>query len=186
MSAMLKINRMCNREGQRCYLDAGFGGGVSWDGDAEQRPPPPPPQPSLPGGLLGWGEKQVFLLKYWGWDNLLPTSQNYKGLNEGRLMCEIFKFSMCEKDYELFSWNLSPAPQAPWKLRTVWFFSCESRPAQYHLDGTISISLVRYVQTLKAFENSDTVECRWYLIIFFFHFIFLLSVWDGPRKKQTP
>lgn len=152
-----------------------------------------PSLPTVTPGLMrvksgegaSWAEeKQVFLLESWGWENLLPTSESYKGLNKGRLMCEIFS-SLCERDSELFSWNLSPAPQAPWKLRAVWFFSCECRPAQYHLDSMVSTSLVRYVKTESVRKHSDTVECRWYLIIFSFYFSIISLGWT-KKEANTP
>ena len=58
MSAVLEINRMCNREGQKCYLDAGFGGGTSGEGDAEQRPLPPNRHP--PGLMRNQSREGAF------------------------------------------------------------------------------------------------------------------------------
>ena len=187
-SAVLEINRMWNRGSEVLFGCGGWGRGILRRWCWAETPHP------YPLGLMRnqsreeafWAEgKEDFLTWTWGCENLLPTSQNYKGLNEGRLMCEIFKFSLCEKDYELFSWNLSPAPQAPWKLRTVWFFSCEGRPAQYRLDGTVSTRLVRYIQTLKAFENWHCGDIQ-VLMVSYNLFSFYFSISLGWTEKETP
>lgn len=169
-----------------------FGCGV-WGRDVLRRwcwAETPPSQPSPPGadeesvqgrGLLGWGKSRFSYLNPEDEKTYCPPHRTIRGwIKEG--WCVKSSSSLCERDSELFSWNLSPAPQAPWKLRTVWFFSCECRPAQYHLDGMVSTSLVRYIQT-------ESVRKLWHCGVqmvcynFFSFYFSIISL--GWTKKEA-
>ena len=123
---------MCNREGQRCYLDVGFGGGVSWEGDAEQRHPPAP-QPSLPGGLLGWGKSRFSYLNTEDEKTYCPPHRTMRGWMK-ECWCVKSSSSLCVKRIMNFSHGTSallPRPPgnsglfdslavSPDLLSTIW------------------------------------------------------------------
>ena len=135
MSAMLKINRMCNREGQRCYLDAEFGGGVSWDSDAEQRPPPHPRprNPHFPGAFWAEGRSRFSYLNTEDEKTYCPPHRTIRGwMKEG--WCVKSSSSLCVKRIMNFSHGTSallPRPPgnsglfdslavSPDLLSTIW------------------------------------------------------------------